>query len=131
MTEQPLSEDVLSLHSSVLDHASEFVELVYLEAPARYRALLDSQRFEMQLQQKNTFNHGKLFAYAEFIVFREEFRKRFPEASRSACINAFSKLFLKNDISITNLLNYLESTQDQEKQLLNRPGGAPPSALLE
>jgi hypothetical protein len=52
------------------------------------------------------------------VVFRGEFRARFPEASPESCINAFSRLFLKNDISITNLVNFMESGADKEMRLL-------------
>ena len=109
-----LSTDVTGLQPEVLDHASEFVEVVYKRAPGLYRELLDSYRFRQLLERANTFNHGKLFAYAEYRVFRAEFLERFPDASPHACINAFSKLFLKNDISITNLVEAIEGTTGEE-----------------
>ena len=67
------------------------------------------------------FNHGKLFAYAEFAVFRKEFQARFPRASDYACLNAFAGLFLKNDISMSNLVEYVEGSDDEEQLLLNTP----------
>jgi hypothetical protein len=73
------------------------------------------------LEQDNSFNHGKIYVYAEFIVFRAEFRARFPDAAESACINAFSKLLLKNDISITNLVAFMEGQDDRSQLLLNQP----------
>ena len=123
MTDQPVSTELTNLQASVLDHSSEFVELVYRDAPSEYRSLLGSERFRRELEQENVFNHGKLFAYAEFVVFRREFRERFPDSSPAACVNAFSSLFLKNDISISNLVDFVEGTDDREALLLNRPEG--------
>ena len=80
MKDRPLSTDVDGLQSSILDHAFEFVERVYSQAPEEYRRLAEAGRFREVLQQRGTFNHGKLFVYAEFSVFRREFRRRFPEA---------------------------------------------------
>jgi hypothetical protein len=119
MTGKSIHTDVASLRADVLDHSREFVELVYSKAPGEYRALLASERFRAGLESANNFNFGQLYAYAEFTVFRREFQRRFPEASRSSCINAFSRLFLKNDISISNLVEYMEAA------------GAPLPALLE
>jgi len=118
MTKKSLTADVAGLRADVLDHSREFVELVAREAPVEYRALLASERFREDLAADNNFNFGQLFAYAEFAVFRREFRRRFPQASTSACINAFSKLFLKNDISISNLVEYLESPAESTRPLL-------------
>jgi hypothetical protein len=109
------------MQSSVLDHAAEFVELVYRQAPVEYRRLADSDRFRFQLDRGGSFNHGKLYAYAEFSVFRREFLQRFPEASPAACINAFSGLFLKNDISIHNLVEFVEGADDRWQLQLNSP----------
>lgn len=122
MKDQNISTDVLSLQASVLDHASEFVKLVYRDAPAEYQRLLASGRFRHELEGSNVFNHGKLFAYAEFVVFRREFRRRFPDASAAACINGFSSLLLKNDISITNLVEFVEGPDHRGQLLLNQPG---------
>ena len=121
MSEQPVSTDVLSLQASVLDHSSEFVELVCREAPAEYQRLMVTERFRRELGQDNSFNHGKLFAYAEFAVFRREFRERFPGSSSAACTNAFCRLLLKNDISITNLVDFVEGPDDRGQLLLNQP----------
>ena len=121
MTDKDLTVDIAGVNAGVLDHAREFVRLVFRDAPDEYRRLLVSNRFEAELLSPSTFNHGKLYVYAEFSVFRREFRERFPEASPSACINAFSGLFLKNDISITNLVDYVEGPQDREQLRLNRP----------
>jgi hypothetical protein len=115
------SRDLVSLQADVLDHAREFVELVCRQAPVEYQRLLSSERFRPDLGQDGTFNHGKLYAYAEFTVFRREFLDRFPGASAPACINAFSSLFLKNDISIHNLLEYIEGPDDREQLRLNTP----------
>jgi hypothetical protein len=120
MSDQPVSTDVLSLQANVLDHSSEFVELVCREAPAEYQRLMVSERFRRELGQDNSFNHGKLFAYAEFAVFRREFRKRFPGASPAACNNAFCRLLLKNDISMTNLVDFVEGPDDRGQLLLNQ-----------
>jgi hypothetical protein len=122
MKDQPVSTDVRSLQASVLDHAFEFVELVYEKAPGEYRRLLATGRFDRALEEVGTFNHGKLYAYAEFTVFRQEFLERFPDASPAACINAFSGLLLKNDISIHNLVEFVEGAQDSEQLRLNSPG---------
>jgi len=113
---------LVSVQADVLHHAAEFVELVYRQAPSEYRRLLDSPDFRAELQQGGAFNHGKLYAYAEFSVFRREFVERFPDASPAACINAFSKLFLKNDISIHNLVEFVEGADDAEQLRLNSPG---------
>jgi hypothetical protein len=120
MKERPISTDVLSLRTNVLNHSSEFVELVYRDAPAEYRRLMTLERFRRELGQQTRFNHGKLYAYAEYVVFRNEFRERFPDASPAACINAFSGLFLKNDISITNLVEFVEGPDHRGQLLLNQ-----------
>jgi hypothetical protein len=109
MTGKSLSTDAPGLNTEALNHSREFVELVARQAPGEYRALLASERFGADLAADNNFNFGQLYAYAEFAVFRREFRRRFPQASTASCINAFSKLFLKNDISISNLVEYMES----------------------
>ena len=115
------SGSLVSMQADVLHHAAEFVELVYRQAPAEYQRLLVSERFRPKLEQGGTFNHGKLYAYAEFSVFRREFAERFPEASPAACINAFSGLFLKNDISIHNLVEFVEGADDAGQLRLNSP----------
>ena len=111
-------KDIVSLQPDVLDHAREFVAVVYGQPPGRYMELQAEPRFQRLLSQANAFNHGKLFAYAEFDVFRTEFMRRFPEATAQACINAFSKLFLKNDISITNLVRALEDQAARDLRYL-------------
>lgn len=121
MTDRFLSTDVSDMHAEVLDHSSEFVEIVNRDSYAAYRRLLAEERFLRELARGGRFNHGKLFAYAEFTVFRMEFMERFPDASPSACINAFSKLFLKNDISITNLVEFVEGPDDRHQLLMNQP----------
>jgi len=100
--------------TEVLDQASEFVEVVCNGAQEEYQRLLKSQRLGGLIEADNSFNHGKLFAYAEFVVFRREFKTRFPGAGRHSCINTFCRLLLKNDISITNLVNILEKSSDDE-----------------
>ena len=115
-----ISTEVTGLQADVLDHSREFVDVVFEAAPGEYRELLNSPRFQRLLAEENAFNHGKLFAYAEYLVFRREFMTRFTEAKAHACINAFSKLFLKNDISITNLVNYLEQGTDKERTMLEK-----------
>ena len=121
MSDWNSSNELMVVQASVLDHSSEFVDLVYAQAPEQYRALLASERFRGALEQDNTFNHGKLYAYAEFAVFRREFLTRFPEATPAAAINAFSSLFLKNDISISNLVEFMEGSEDREQLRLNQP----------
>jgi hypothetical protein len=121
VTDKDLTVDIAGVNAGVLDHAREFVRLVFRDAPDEYRRLLVSNRFEAELLSPSTFNHGKLYVYAEFSVFRREFRERFPEASPSACINAFSGLFLKNDISIHNLVEFVEGADDREQLRLNSP----------
>jgi hypothetical protein len=121
MNGQSLTPDDASPRTSVLDHASDFVELVCREAPEEYRRLLTAGRFRAELAQVSVFNHGKLYAYAEFSVFRREFMRRFPDAEAAACINAFSSLLLKNDISITNLVEFMEGPDDRRQLQLNAP----------
>jgi len=121
MTGRDISTDILDLQADLLDHSREFVEIVYRSAPDEYRRLVKSERFQRVLEGDNTFNYGKLFTFAEFAVFRQEFRARFPQASPASCINAFSKLFLKNDISITNLVQFMEGTDELEQLRLNKP----------
>jgi hypothetical protein len=121
MTAGELSTDAIGFQSGVLDHAREFVALVAREAPLEYQRLLASGRFDAALVRGGAFNHGKLYAWAEYCVFRREFRERFPEASPAACINAFSGLFLKNDISIHNLAEFIEGADDREQLRLNSP----------
>jgi hypothetical protein len=116
------SGSLVSVQADVLQHAAEFVELVYRQAPAEYQRLLAADRFRADLERGGVFNHGKLYAYAEFSVFRREFLDRFPEASAAACINAFSGLFLKNDISIHNLVEFVEGADDAGQLRLNTPG---------
>lgn len=122
MEDRHISTEVRGLHADVLDHAFEFVERVYSRAPEEYRQLIAAGRFRDVIGQGGSFNYGKLFVYAEFSVFRREFRRRFPEASAAACINAFSGLFLKNDISVHNLLEFIEGADDREQLRLNQPG---------
>ena len=121
MSNHSLTTDVTGMQASVLDHASEFVDLVHEKAAGEYRRLLDSGRFRGELARESVFNHGKLYVYAEFSVFRSEFLRRFPDASPAACINAFSSLLLKNDISITNLVEFVEGSDDRRQLLLNQP----------
>ena len=121
MTGRQISTANSVLHADFLDHSREFVEIVYRSAPQEYLSLLDSERFADLLNKENTFNYGKLYAYAEFVVFRNEFRTRFPEAAPASCINAFCKLFLKNDISITNLVRFMEGADEREQLRLNVP----------
>jgi hypothetical protein len=121
MTGRRISTANSVLHADFLDHSREFVEIVYRSAPQEYLSLLDSERFADLLNKENTFNYGKLYAYAEFVVFRNEFRTRFPEAAPASCINAFCKLFLKNDISITNLVRFMEGADEREQLRLNVP----------
>jgi hypothetical protein len=126
---EALPKDLVGLQADVLDHAREFVELVYRQAPMEYQHLISSERFLPDLgsgfaqadRRSSAFNHGKLYVYAEFTVFRREFRDRFPDASPAACINAFSSLFLKNDISIHNLLEFIEGADEREQLRLNTP----------
>lgn len=118
----PGSGTLAVIRADILDHAAEFVEIVYRQAPVEYQRLLASGRFDSDLAGGRGFNHGKLYAYAEFEVFRQEFLDRFPEASVAACINAFSGLFLKNDISIHNLLEHIEGADEREQLRLNTPG---------
>jgi hypothetical protein len=116
-----LTADPAGLQADVLDHAQEFVEIVAGSAPAEYYKLLELAAARRALVEGNNFNHGKLFAYAEFRVFRREFSSRFPQASPAACINAFCRVFLKNDISITNLVNFMEGNDERAQLQLNRP----------
>jgi len=114
MKGRSIAADDPYLPPDILDHSREFVAVVYRRAPAEYEALAATERFALLLREENSFNHGKLYAYAEYAVFRREFHNRFPEAPPAACINAFSRLFLKNDISMTNLVSFIESQGDQK-----------------
>jgi hypothetical protein len=121
MNGQGLAAGGAGPRAEVLDHAAEFVEIVYRQAPVEYQRLLSSERFQADLALSGSFNHGKLYTYAEFVAFRREFEDRFPDATAAACINAFSGLFLKNDISIHNLLEFVEGTDEHEQLRLNTP----------
>lgn len=121
MAGQGETRDIVGLQADVLDHAREFVELVYRQAPVEYQRLLASERFHSDLERGGIFNHGKLYVYAEYSVFRREFTDRFPGASSAACINAFSGLLLKNDISIHNLLEFVEGADERQQLRLNSP----------
>lgn len=111
-----LSSDPIS-SADVLDHSRDFVELVQREAPGEYRALLASGCFQSELETPGAFNFGKLYAWAEWLVFEREFRSRFPGASQAAAINAFCSLFLKNDISMMHLVEFMQSAQDEGRRL--------------
>jgi hypothetical protein len=115
------SGELVNVQADVLHHAAEFVELVYRQAPVEYQRLLNSERFRPEFERGGTFNHGKLYVFAEFSVFRREFLERFPAASPAACINAFSGLLLKNDISIHNLVEFIEGADDAGQLRLNSP----------
>lgn len=120
MATQDLTTTADSQSTDVLDHARELVTIVYQAAPGEYRKLLKVPRIRGAIAASNNFNYGKVFAFAEYVVFRREFQARFPEASSESCINAFSRLFLKNDISITNLVNFMEASTDEEMLLLKK-----------
>jgi hypothetical protein len=115
-----LTDTVSGQHTGVMDHARELVTIVYESAPGEYRRLLKVPRIHGAIAATNNFNYGKVYAFAEYVVFRREFKVRFPEASSEYCINAFSRLFLKNDISITNLVNFMESSTNDEMLLLKK-----------
>lgn len=108
--------------SATLDHAAEFTARVAEYAPARYRSLLESADMARRLEAQPAFNPGKLYAWAEFLVFRDEFRERFPEACAASCMNAFCRLFLKNDISMSNLARALEPGGEKELEQLQGSG---------
>jgi len=108
--DQPIAQSS-RVGSATLDHALEFVEVVRRQAPILYERLMKNQRMQGLLASHPAFNCGKLYAYAEFLAFRSEFQERFPSATEAACINAYCGLFLKNDISITRLLEFLEDQQ--------------------
>lgn len=109
-----------ALEAETLDHAEEFVARVAGETPAEYAALREDTSVSRRLAGSNAFNPGKLYAWAEYRVFRREFRHRFPDATPRACINAFCRLFLKNDISLSNLVRTLEAQPDEELALLDQ-----------
>jgi hypothetical protein len=117
---QDLTATTESHSADVLDHARELVTIVYQAAPGEYKKLLKVSRIRRAIAATNNFNYGKVFAFAEYVVFRREFKARFPEASSESCINAFSRLFLKNDISITNLVHFMEGSTDEEMLLLKK-----------
>lgn len=120
MATQDLTTTADGQSTDVLDHARELVTIVYQASPGEYRKLLKVPRIRGAIAASNNFNYGKVFAFAEYVVFRREFQARFPEASSESCINAFSRLFLKNDISITNLVNFMEASTDEEMLLLKK-----------
>ncbi len=117
---QDLTATAEGRSTDVMDHARELVIIVYQAAPGEYRKLLKVPRIRAAIAATNNFNYGKVFAFAEFVVFRREFKARFPTASSESCINAFSRLFLKNDISITNLVHFMEGGTDEEMLLLKK-----------
>jgi hypothetical protein len=117
--DRDISVDVRGVPAEVIDHSEEFVALVHQSAPDVYRKLLDSARIGDLLASTNRFNYGKVYAYAEYLVFRAEFLRRFPDASAPECINSFSGLLLKNDISISNLVHFMEQSPAAEIEQLN------------
>ena len=117
MTEFSSSNDLSVIQANVLDHSREFVEIVYEQAPGEFRALLSSGRFDHRLEHDPAFNHGKLYGYAEFALFRRELLSRFSDALPFACTHAFSQLFLRNNISISNVVEYVEGSQDEAEAL--------------
>jgi hypothetical protein len=117
---QDLTDPFAGRPADVMDHARELVDIVYKAAPGEYRRLLKQPRVSGTIAATNNFNYGKVFAFAEYVVFRKEFKARFPEASPESCINAFSRLLLKNDISITNLVRFMEGGEQEEILLLKK-----------
>lgn len=115
---KPLINQPDAISPETLDHARELVGIVIERVPAVYRDLLAAPKVRQRLSDAVSFNHGKVLAWAQFLVFRQEFIKRFPEASHSACINAFCGLFLKNDISMTNLADVMEVENEDGLQHL-------------
>ena len=115
---KPLINQPDAISPETLDHARELVGIVIERVPAVYRDLLAAPKVRQRLSGAVSFNHGKVLAWAQFLVFRQEFIKRFPEASHSACINAFCGLFLKNDISMTNLADVMEVENEDGLQRL-------------
>jgi len=115
-----LTDNVQSQHTGVMDHARELVTIVYKTAPGEYKRLLRVPRIHAAISASNNFNYGKVFAFAEYVVFRKEFNARFPDENSKSCINAFCRLFLKNDISITNLVNFMEGGRDEELLMLKK-----------
>jgi hypothetical protein len=106
--ERSLTQPTAAADQVLLDHASEFVDRVARLAPERFRDWHRQEGVLELLRGDNAFNAGKLYAWAEYEVFREEFDTRFPEASAEACINAFCRLFMKNDVSISRLVEFME-----------------------
>ena len=115
-----LTDSVPGQHTGVMDHARELVTVVYKAAPGEYKRLLKVPRIHAAISASNNFNYGKVFAFAEYVVFRKEFKARFPDANTKSCINAFCRLFLKNDISISNLVKFMEGSTDGEMLLLKK-----------
>ena len=107
-------------NTGVMNHARELVTVVYKAAPGEYKRLLKVPRIHAAISASNNFNYGKVFAFAEYVVFRKEFNARFPDENSKSCINAFCRLLLKNDISITNLVNFMEGGTDEEMLLLKK-----------
>ena len=116
---KPLTNPLDSTAPETLDHAGEFVGIVMGQAPGVYRQLLASPEVSRLLSVSRSFNNGKVLTWAQFMVFQKEFSQRFPESSREACINAFCALFLKNDISMTNLANVMEPLIGEKAQRLH------------
>ena len=56
--------DLSVIQASVLDHASEFVEIVYSQAPRAYRALLASGRFDTRLARAGGYRQGQTVSAA-------------------------------------------------------------------
>ena len=120
MTSRDLIESGPGQRPDVMDHARELVDIVFQAAPREYARLLKQAPVRVAISATNNFNYGKVYAFAEYVVFRKEFKARFPEAGSESCINSFSRLFLKNDISITNLVNFMEGSTDEEMLLLKK-----------
>ena len=109
MSESPLTSTA-DTSPELLDHAEELVRVVMAEAPRVFQHLSVAPGLRGLLEGAGDMNHGQVFVWAQYLVFRREFNRRFPDAADAACRNAFCRLLLKNDISMSRLEGWMEKS---------------------
>lgn len=117
MSESPLTS-ASDASPEFLNHAEELVRVVITKAPKVFEHLSTEPGMRALLQGSGDMNHGQVFVWAQYLVFRREFNRRFPDAAHEACRNAFCRLLLKNDISMSRLEDWLQAAPTLETDIL-------------